>query len=79
MAGFNKELDKALFTKSVDVGDNKLTVAVMSYNGKEGKLQISREKLDARTGAMMFMKLGRVTKAELVAILPLIQEAEKVM
>jgi len=75
MAGYNKDLDKAMFVKTVEVGKDKLGVSVMSYNGKTGKLQLSREEYVAAKGEWMFVKLGRLTKEEAVALLPVIQEA----
>ncbi len=75
MAGFDKSLDKEIFSKSVDFGNTKITVAIFSYNGGTSKLQLSREnKNEAKSS---FAKLGRLTKQELEAILPLIEEAKK--
>lgn len=75
MAGFDKSLDKELFSESVTVGRSKLTVAVFSYNGGTSKLQISRENTNAE-GEGSFAKLGRITKEELEVILPLIEKAK---
>ncbi len=72
---FNKELDKELFSETVDFETTKITVAVFSYNSGTPKLQISRENLNTNDGTYAFAKLGRMTKDEAEAILPLMQKA----
>jgi len=76
MAGFNKSLDKELFSESVEVGLALITVAVYSYNSGTAKLQISRQTRDLN-GELQFGKLGRLIKEEVEAILPLIEKARK--
>ena len=76
MQGFDKSLDKELFSKSVDFERSKITVAVFSYNNGTAKLQISRENKNA-SGELQFAKLGRMTKDEVAAVLPLMKDAEK--
>lgn len=71
---YDSSLDKQLFTKSWEGEGTKISVSVYSYNNGPKKLQISRENLDAE-GQVRFSKLGRLTKEELTAILPLLQEA----
>ena len=71
---YDAKLDKQLFTKFIEDEDDKLTVSVYSYNNGAKKLQISRESKDAE-GNLRFAKMGRLTKAELQAILPFLQEA----
>ncbi len=71
---YDSTLDKQLFTKSWDAEDAKLSVSVYSYNNGPKKLQISRETMDAE-GQPRFAKLGRMTKEEIEAILPFLQEA----
>ncbi|MFA6461817.1 MAG: hypothetical protein WCV90_06135 [Candidatus Woesearchaeota archaeon] len=78
MPGFDKSLDKELFSASADFGKSKLTVAVFAYNGGVAKLQITRENKDA-SGQPSFAKMGRLTKEELDAILPLIEKARAVL
>ena len=75
MAGFDKNLDKELFSKSVDFERSKITVAVFSYNNGTPKLQISRENKSG--DEFQFTKLGRMTKDEVAAVLPLMKDAEK--
>jgi hypothetical protein len=74
MAGFDKELDKELFSESVDFERSKITVGVYSYNENTPKLQIGRQSKKA-DGSLGFAKLGRMTGEEVKAVLPLIQKA----
>ena len=53
-------------------------MGVFSYNNGDKKLQLSRENIGPE-GEWRFAKLGRMTKEETEAILPLIQAAMKVM
>jgi hypothetical protein len=76
---FNKELDKELFSEVAEFEATKLTVGVFSYNDGTPKLQISRENLNTDNGEFTFAKLGRMTKDEVAAILPLIEKAIKKM
>lgn len=76
MPGFDKDLDKELFSESVEFEKSRITVAVFSYNNGTPKLQLSRENKDA-SGEFSFTKLGRLNKEELEAILPLVEEAKK--
>lgn len=71
---YDSALDAKLFTKSWEGGSDRLTVSVYSYNNGPKKLQISREGINTQ-GEMRFAKLGRLSKEEISAILPLIQEA----
>ncbi|MDP2981659.1 MAG: hypothetical protein Q8N67_06345 [Candidatus Omnitrophota bacterium] len=71
---YDASLDKEIFTKSYENDDGKITVSIHSYNNGPKKLQIVRENKD-QEGGLRFAKLGRMTKDEVQAILPLIQEA----
>jgi predicted transcriptional regulator len=71
---YDASLDKEIFTKSYENDDGKITASVHSYNNGPKKLQIVRENRD-QEGALRFAKLGRMTKDEVQAILPLVQEA----
>ena len=73
---FDKNLDKELFSESVEFETCKITVAVFSYNEGTPKLQVSRENHSTKTGEYTFAKLGRMTKPEVEAILPLIEKAK---
>jgi len=71
---YDTSLDKEVFAKSSENDDGKITVSVHSYNNGPKKLQIVRENRD-QEGGLRFVKLGRMIKDEIHAILPLIQEA----
>lgn len=71
---YDSSLDEKLFSKSWDDGQSRISVSIFSYNKGAKKLQISRETIDAE-GQWRFAKLGRLTKDEFRAILPLLQEA----
>ena len=75
MAGFDKSLDKELFSESVDFERTKITVAVFAYNEGTPKLQIGRQNKNAE-GELSFAKLGRMIKEEVEAILPLMEKAK---
>ena len=72
---YDKNLDQALYSESVEFETSKITVSVMSYNGGTPKLQISRENRDTNSGEYRFAKLGRMLKEEAEAVLPLVQKA----
>ena len=71
---FDSNLDEKLFGKDLENDGVKIVVSVHSYNNGQKKLQLVRETRDAE-GNWRFGKLGRLTKAEVEGILPLIQEA----
>ena len=71
---YDSGLDQRIFAKSWQGKGTTLTVGVYSYNNGPKKAQISRE-LSNDEGRPSFAKLGRMTKEELQAILPLLQEA----
>ncbi len=71
---FDKSLDKELFSEKIDIDSTRITVSVMSYNEGEAKLQISRENKDSSEN-YRFSKLGRMSKVEAEAVLPIIQKA----
>ena len=71
---YDSSLDEKLFSKAWEGQGSRLIVGVYAYNKGAKKLQISRE-LMAEEGKSSFAKLGRMTKEELEAVLPLLQEA----
>lgn len=75
MPGFDKSLDKELFSKSVDFNNTRISVAVFCYNNGTPKLQISRENKN-QEGEATFARLGRLSKVEVEAILPLMEQAK---
>jgi len=70
---YDKSLDECIAAKPVDVPAGRITVSVYSYNQGPKKLQIVRENAND-AGDYNFAKLGRMTKEEVSAILPAIQE-----
>jgi len=75
---YDSNLDTQVFSRFLENEAGKIAVSVYSYNNGPKKLQISRE-VKSREGEFTFAKLGRLSKEELEGILPLIQEALKVM
>jgi len=75
---YNSQLDEKNFSKVWENDTEKITVSVHSYNKGQKKLQISRENKNSQ-GDLRFAKLGRMTKEETEAVLPLMQEALPVM
>ena len=71
---YEADLDKEVFSKTVESETGQLSVKIMSYNDGPKKLQISRERR-SQDGELKFAKLGRMSKDEAESILPLIQEA----
>ena len=71
---YDPNLDQNLFSQSWENDLSRLTVSVYSYNNGQKKLQITRENKTA-DGEYRFSKLGRMTKEEVEAILPYIQES----
>ena len=75
---YDNSLDATLFEKKWENDSERITVSVRSYNEGPKKLQISRESQNSQ-GEFRFSKLGRLTKEETEAIMPMMSEAEKVM
>ncbi len=75
---YDASLDNKIFYETKEFDNTRVTVGVFSYNEGEKKLQLSRENM-AQTEEWRFAKLGRMTKGEIEAILPLIQSALKQM
>ena len=71
---YESSLDQQLFARTYESATSKLIVGVYSYNNGPKKVQITRELTNAE-GRPGFAKLGRLTKEELRAILPFLQEA----
>ncbi|MBU0536053.1 MAG: hypothetical protein KKE20_03745 [Nanoarchaeota archaeon] len=72
---FDKNLDKALFSETVQFETSRITVGVFSYNEGTAKMQISRENLNNNNGEYTFAKLGRMLKEEAEKVIPLMQKA----
>ncbi|MDO8656636.1 MAG: hypothetical protein Q7K45_05335 [Nanoarchaeota archaeon] len=76
MVGFDKNLDKELFSEPLEFEKSRIAVSVFAYNNGTPKLQISRENKNA-SGEYSFAKLGRMTKDEVEKIMPLMEKAKK--
>ena len=75
---YDSSLDEKVFSKGWEGESQRITVSVYSYNKGQKKLQITRETRDPQ-GDFRYGKLGRMTKEEVIAILPLIKEASQSM
>ena len=75
---FDPSLDKKVFYETKEFETTRITVGVFSYNEGEKKLQLSRENM-TQPEEWRFSKLGRMTKDEVEAVLPLMQNAIKQM
>ena len=70
---YDKELDECVSHKIWENENERLTVSIYSYNKGTKKLQLTRENKNSQ-GELRFAKLGRLTKEEVDALLPLIKE-----
>lgn len=75
---YDPNLDEVKFSKAWEDEGDKITVSVYSYNQGQQKIQISRENRNAQ-GEWRYAKLGRMTKQEAEAVLPLMKEAIEAM
>ena len=71
---YDSSLDQRIFGDSWESDSTRINVSVFSYNNGPKKVQITRENKDS-TGNFRFTKLGRMSKDELQAVLPLLNEA----
>ncbi len=71
---YDKSLDVEVFKEVMEMDGTRITVGVFSYNGGEKKLQVGRENQDA-SGEWRFSKLGRMTKDEAQAVIPVMKKA----
>lgn len=71
---YDPDLDKKAFCETKEFENTRVTVGVFSYNNGEKKLQLTRENR-LQTEEWRFSKLGRMTKEEVEAVLPLMQSA----
>ena len=79
MAGFDKSLDKCLFTDEVNYETTKIKVEIRAYNEGQPKIQISRENLNPETGDWVWTKLGRLKKEEAQAVQEMLGKAVQEM
>ena len=71
---FDKNLDKELFSETIEFETSRIKVGVYSYNDGEKKLQLSRENRN-QDGEWTFSKLGRMFKDEVEAAIPVMKKA----
>lgn len=75
---YDKLLDVNFFNElAFDTDKTRINVSVWGYDGKEKKIQITRENIVDREWS--FTKLGRMNKQEIESVLPIIIKAVEVM
>ncbi len=72
---YDPNLDQEKFAETIELDLTRIKVSVHSYNDGIPKLQLSRENRNQTTGDWRFSKLGRMTKDEAEAVLPLMKKA----
>ena len=75
---YDPTLDAETFKEVKEFDGSRITVGVFSYNGNAKKLQLTRENA-TQEGEWRFAKLGRMTKDEAEAVLPIMAKAINVM
>jgi hypothetical protein len=75
---YDPTLDAETFKEVKEFDGSRITVGVFSYNNNAKKLQLTRENL-SQEGEWRFAKLGRMTKEEAEAVLPIMAKAINVM
>ena len=75
---YDKSLDVEVFKETKEFDGTRVTVGVFSYNNGEKKMQVGRENQDS-TGEWRFSKLGRMTKDEVQAVVPVMMKAVESM
>ena len=71
---YDPTLDAETFKEVKEFDGSRITVGVFSYNNNAKKLQLTRENL-SQEGEWRFAKLGRLTKDEAEAIVPIMVKA----
>ncbi len=71
---YDKDLDKELFTDIKEFERTRIRVGVFSYNDGPRKIQLARENKN-RDEEWRFAKLGRLSREEAEAMMPMIQNA----
>ena len=75
---YDKSLDVEIFKEVKDFEGTRITIGVFSYNNGTKKLQLGRENQNA-AGEWAFSKLGRMTKEEAQAVIPVMLKAVESM
>ena len=76
MAGFDPELDKEIFRKEAVFDRSRIVVSIKSYNEGIPKVQLARDLKDQETGEFKWGKLGRLSKEEIEAVIPMLEEVK---
>ncbi len=74
---YDATLDVATFKEVIEFPTTRVTVGVFSYNGAPKKLQLTRENMI--DGNWNYTKLGRLTKEEAQAVMPIMVKAVETM
>jgi hypothetical protein len=74
---YDATLDVATFKEVLSFETTRVTIGVFSYNGAPKKLQVTRE--NQIDGNWSFTKLGRLTKEEAQAVVPIMMKAIETM
>lgn len=74
---YDATLDASTFKEVIEFPTTRVTVGVFSYNGAPKKLQLTRENLI--DGNWNYTKLGRLTKEEAQAVMPIMVKAVETM
>lgn len=77
MAGFDKSLDREIFSTKKEYETTRLVVSIMAYNEGQPKLQIARENLDMNSGDWRWNKLGRLRAEEVEDLQELMTQAKE--
>jgi hypothetical protein len=75
---YDASLDVSAFKEVKEFEGSRITVGVFSYNNGPKKLQVGRENQNS-SGEWTFSKLGRMTKDEAQAIIPVMTKAVEQM
>jgi len=77
--GFNKDLDKTLWSTDIKDGDDILRVSINCYNEGTRKLQIGPRVVIKQDGSESYRKAGRMSVFETSQLFSLTEEIENIM
>lgn len=77
--GKKENFERTIFTKTYEGKNWRLVVGVFSYKGAKPKLLLTREHASRKYSNKPFAKLGRLSKEEVLGIMPIMEEALKHM
>ncbi len=76
---YDKSLDVEIFKETKDFENTRISVGIFSYNGGEKKLQVTRQNKTQSSDEWQFVKLGRMNKEEVKAVVPIMMKAVEAM